>query len=93
MNLQSQFDQAMLNIYDEAEKLGYRPTRFLQMVYELGGLQTAQRLLGGNVTSSGFERLWEMGRPDLTVEYLVLQEPWCRLFTDDELKEAERRLA
>ena len=93
MNLQSQFDQAMLNIYEEAEKLGYRPTRFLQMVHELGGRQTAQRLLGGNATSSGFERLWEMGRPDLTVEYLVLQEPWRRLFTEDELKEAERRLA
>ena len=93
MNLQSQFDQAMLNLYDEAEKLGYRPTRLRQMVYDLGGLQTARQLLGGNVTSSGFERLWEMGRPDLAVEYLVLQEPWCRLFTEDELKEAERRLA
>lgn len=92
MELEAQFHQEMLKIYDEASKLGYYPTRFRQMVDEHGGLATAKRLLFGEVPSEGFGRLWELGRIDLTVESLALREPWRRLFTDEELSEAERRL-
>ena len=92
MNLEPQFHAEMLRIYDEASELGYRPTRFLRMVQNLGGLQAAKQLLGSDAPATGFERLWELGRVDLTVECLVLRDPWARLFTEEELKEAERRL-
>ena len=92
MELEAQFHQEMLKIYVEASKLGYYPTRFRQMVEEYGGLAAAQRLLSGETPSDGFARLWELGRLDLTVECLALGEPWRRLFTDAELREAERRL-
>jgi hypothetical protein len=42
--------------------------------------------------SSGFTRLWELKRLDLTVEALALREPWRRLFTDVELEKARQRL-
>lgn len=87
------FHQEMIRIYDEAARVGYRPTRFLQMVNELGGLPAARQLLQGDWPSEGFVQLWDLGRPDLTVESLVLQEPWCKLFSADELRTAERRLA
>ena len=93
MDLEAQFEQEMRKIYDEAVRCGYYPRRFLVMVNELGGLQAAKRLLSGDVPSCGFVRLWELGRIDLTVESLVLREPWCHLFAEAELKEAERRLA
>lgn len=93
MELEAQFHQEMLKIYVEASKLGYYPTRFRQMVEEYGGLAAAKQLLSGETPSDGFERLWELGRLDLTVECLALREPWRRLFTDEELREAERRLA
>ena len=93
MDLERQFHQEMLRIYDEATKLRYHPTRFLQMVDQQGGLNAAKQLLAGDTLSSGFVRLFELGRPDLTVESLVLKDPWCRLFTDEELNEAERRLS
>lgn len=92
MNSEMQFHQEMIRIYDEACKLGYRPSRFLQMVEKLVGRQTAKHLLSSEAPASGFERLWELGRMDLTVESLVLQEQWAHLFTDQELQEAERRL-
>lgn len=92
MNSEMQFHQEMIRIYNEACKLGYRPTRFLQMVESLGGLQAARQLLSSEAPASGFERLWELGRIDLTVESLVLQEQWAHLFTEQELQEAERRL-
>ena len=92
MNPEMQFHREMIRIYNEASKLGYRPTRFLQMVENLGGRQAAKHLLSSEAPASGFERLWELGRMDLTVESLVLQEQWTHLFTEQELQEAERRL-
>lgn len=74
MNPEMQFHQEMIRIYTEACKLGYRPTRFLQMVENLGGRQAAKHLLSSEAPASGFERLWDLGRIDLTVESLVLQE-------------------
>ena len=92
MKSEMQFHQEMIRTYNEACKLGYRPTRFLQMVERLGGAQAAKHLLSSEAPASGFERLWELGRMDLTVESLVLQEQWAHLFTEEELQEAERRL-
>ena len=92
MNSENQFHQEMIRIYDEASELGYYPTYLLQMVNHLGGRQAAKQLLGSDTPSSGFERLWELGRLDLTVESLALQEPWAHLFTEEELQEARRRL-
>ena len=86
------FHQRMLEIYDEAAKFGYYPTRFRQMVEEKGGLETAEYLLGLNTVSDGFTRLWEEGRLDLSVEALVLQDEWQVLFTPEELDIARQRL-
>ncbi len=92
MSLEAQFHQEMLRIYDEASALGYYPIRFLQMVEEHGGVEAARRLLAGDELPNGFVRLFELGRLDLTVESLVLREPWRGLFQDHELEAAERRL-
>ena len=91
-DLETQFHEEMLRIYDEATQFDYYPTRFRQMVEEHGGLGAAKLLLTGGTPSSGFERLWEEGRLDLSVEALVLRTPWAALFTESESREAERRL-
>ena len=82
----------MLRIYDEATEFGYFPNRFKQMLETHGGLGAAQQLLASDTPSTGFERLWEEGRLDLSVEALVLRKPWTTVFTEGELREAERRL-
>lgn len=87
-----QFTDAMRDIYRKAvQACNYRPIRFLQMVEELGGVATAKRLLAGSV-QEGFATLWQCGRLDLSVEALVLQPQWQRLFTQAELAEARQRL-
>jgi len=87
-----QFTDAMRNIYRQAAaELDYRPTRFLQMVDELGGIAAAKELLAAPV-QEGFTTLWEHGRLDLSMEALVLQPQWHGLFTPSELAEARRRL-
>ena len=92
MDLETQFHEQMLGIYDEATTFGYYPRYFLQMVNDHGGVQAAKILLGKPDPSDGFERLWDERRLDLSVEALVLREPWRGLFTLDELREAYRRL-
>jgi hypothetical protein len=73
-------------------EIGYNPTRFIQMVSEMGGAQAARQLLRGRDASDGFTTLWEHGRLALSVEAFVLL-PWYQaLFTQDELETAERRL-
>ena len=82
----------MVRIYREATKFGYYPNYFLRMVIDQGGISAAKQLLNSSTTSEGFARLWEERRLDLSVEGLVLQEPWSALFTEGELTEARHRL-
>ena len=91
--LERQFHQKMIEIYQRAvSECGYRPTRFLQMVNERGGLATASDLLRASRPAEGLTILWEHQRLDLSVEALVCEEPWRSLFTEDEIAEAEKRL-
>ncbi len=92
-DLETRFHHKMRGLYDRSVKeCNYRPTYFLQMVVEHGGFETARRLLHARKVSDGFTTLWENGRLDLSVEAVVLQEPWSDLFTDEELAIAEKRL-
>ncbi len=92
-DLETQFHQRMLEIYERAMKeCSYRPTYFLRMVQDHGGFETARKLLNASRVSEGFTTLWEKGRLDLSVEAVVLQAPWRDLFTSEELAIAEKRL-
>ena len=89
--LQRDFDEAMLQVYVRArDECRYNATRFLQMLHERRGIETARRLLPS--MSDGYAELWRRGRLDLTVEALILRKPWRRLFTGEELRAARRRL-
>jgi hypothetical protein len=96
MTLDAQFNDAMLDIHRAAGKLKppYRAHGFLSMVRQHGGKETADRLLAKHEPSEGFTELFLRGRENLTisVEYLVLCNPWRQLFTDDQLEIARQRL-
>jgi hypothetical protein len=93
--LEQGFHEAMLGIYNEASKLKppYIATRFFQMVTERGGKATADALLATKEPSTGFTELYLRDkRLDLSVEYLVLKQPWRRMFAAEQLAEARKRL-
>jgi hypothetical protein len=90
-NKEEKFNQAMLAIYDEAKKVGVNLTQFRQMVYNLGGLEAAKRLVNSNSTD-GFAKLLLAGRSDLTVEALILKDEWKDLFTQSEIEKAQEKL-
>ncbi len=93
VQLENKFEQAMRDIYKRAKKeCDYLANRFLQMVNERGGLSTAKFLLHEKHISEGFEKLWEKGRLDISVEKVVLNPEWKSLFTEEERGIAKSRL-
>ncbi|HET6844783.1 MAG TPA: hypothetical protein VFK06_24320 [Candidatus Angelobacter sp.] len=93
-HLVSQFDEAMLEIYKRArDEAGYNAARFLSMLNEYKGLETARLLIHAQTVSDGYTALWERSRLDLTVEAMIIDHPqWHPLFTDEELAKCRERL-
>ena len=92
--LEDQFHDAMLAIYVTAKReAGYNATRFLTMLNEHGGVQTARLLLDAPTVSDGYAALWERQRLDLTVEAVILKnERFHCLFSNEQLDTCRTRL-
>ena len=87
------FHRAMVRVHEQArDDVGYNATRFIQMVAELGGVETANRLLDANGVSDGFTTLWEAGRLDISVEAVVLRPEFAVLFDQRRRRAARERL-
>lgn len=85
--------EAYLRVDVEELKGAYNPTYFRRMLGELGGVGTAKLLLEPQRSNAyGFERLWELGQLERSLEFAVLLPWFAELFTDQELEEARRRL-
>jgi hypothetical protein len=97
--LEKRFDLAMHELYVRiVQGCGgkYHPTKFHDMLELQGGLQTAHNLLHpeANFFSYGFEKLCRLGKPDLTMEAMILELDYAdQLFTTAELRTARERLA
>jgi hypothetical protein len=89
-----EFDEEMLSIYERAlSEAHYRATRFLSMLHEHRGLETARLLIHSATVSEGYTALWERKRLDLTVEAVIHDNPkWHPLFTREELDICVKRL-
>lgn len=92
-DVERQFERSLLDAAKQCSQLGYKPTEFVRMVHERGGLETARSLLHSPSASSGFTRLWELRRLDLSLEAHILQPAWRELFTRVERDIARKRLA
>ena len=92
--LEARFDEAMMEVYSRALNEGdYKATRFLHMLHEHRGIETARILLHVSKVSEGYVALWERKRLDLTVEAVILAPEWHSLFSEQEREIARKRLA
>lgn len=96
MSLDEELTRALIDDgYQRAgEEVGYWAIRFLQAVRRNGGLSTAKRMLKPRNASqrAGLDKLIEAGRPDLTLEAIILRPQFRSLFTDEEFAIAQQRL-
>lgn len=74
------------------KELRYFPHQFLEMLNDQHGYDIAVSLVSGSRASSGFYKLAEMNRLDLTVEALVVESRWHQLFEVEVLQAARKRL-
>jgi hypothetical protein len=74
------------------EQCGIDEKVFLLMVVKSNAVQAVKSLLAPGKAQVGFRGLKKMGRADLSVEHLVIQPQWRRLFTEAERRVAKQRL-
>ncbi|OGZ33359.1 MAG: hypothetical protein A3I88_00380 [Candidatus Portnoybacteria bacterium RIFCSPLOWO2_12_FULL_39_9] len=90
--LELKFKNELWRTFEESVNLRYVPTRFLNMFRQYGAVNTAKRLLSAKEPQYGLFKLWELKRPDLSLEKLVLKPDYKKLFTSEELNTAKKRL-
>lgn len=90
--LEREFAAACLVAIEESRRLGYDPTAWADMIRRHGAAEAARRLLVSGDIQTGFQRLVELDRADLTIEWAVVSERWAPLFRDEHRDAASWRL-
>ncbi len=62
------------------EEIDYTPVYFIRMIEELGAIKAVSKLVLDSNVSEGFTKLALVGRLDLSVEAVVLEDRWSSLF-------------
>lgn len=94
MGTEQDLHEELVSLYRRTgEAIGYWPSYFLRSVRAEGGLTVAKSLLAPGRESTGFDRLVEARRADLSVEAIAISDRYSHLFTPAELHEAEQRLS
>lgn len=91
--LEERFGNDMIYIYNAArEECNYNASRFLQMIYDKGGLAAARQLIRKTGEFAGLIALYDNKRLDLSVEAYVLKPEYAELFTEEEKEICRKRL-
>lgn len=91
-DLHAAFHRAALAQTDEFRRvIGHAPTRALQMIGKYGAVEATRKLIQAP-TTSGLTELYLVSRLDLSLEWLVVQDRYRALFTEDELRRADKTL-
>jgi 5-methylcytosine-specific restriction protein A len=89
-------EEALLDGFKRAgREAGYRGYYYLRSIRTHGALAAAKRILakrGAGGETKGFRALLHAGRPDLSVEAIILRPEFRSLFTPAELATARERL-
>jgi 5-methylcytosine-specific restriction protein A len=91
-SLERKFTLALRQTSREAAKEGYTANEFEAMLDQYGGVKTAVKLTSSGDFQTGFRKLCEIGREDLTTEAVMLLPEFRSLFTDVQLEVAQWRL-
>ncbi|MDI7863628.1 hypothetical protein MRS76_16855 [Rhizobiaceae bacterium n13] len=89
---EKRFHAELLALYDACASHGFRPVLLRRYVVLNGGVKAAKELVFKPGTT-GLERLVDIGRPELSMEAMMLRPEYLPLFSPAEVKEARERLA
>ena len=91
--LQNKFNQEVFEAVEESKKIGYIPTRFIQMLQQANNnaVEVVQRLVIKEATS-GLEKLWEKGRLELSMEAIMIKPEYNELFSTEIVDVCKKKL-
>ncbi|MDZ4349580.1 MAG: hypothetical protein U1A22_08595 [Xanthomonadaceae bacterium] len=92
MSTEDEFNARLRTAIQICHELGYHPTRFTQMLDNIGAQATAARLVVSGEFHDGFRELIGRDRADLTMERIMLEPEFATLFTPEQLAAARWRL-
>ena len=85
MKTEEDYQVEVLRLLDQTKKeIGYNPTITRRMVYEHGAVEATARIVRIKKFSSGFAKLYDQSRLDLSIEaYLLEHKEYHHLFESD----------
>ena len=91
--LQNKFNEEVLEAIEKSKKLGYVPTRFIQMLQKENNnaYPVVQRLVVKEV-STGLGKLWSKGHLELSMEAIMIKPEYKDLFPEEIIKVCEKKL-
>ena len=92
MNPRNDFNFEVRTAIGKCYEIGYVPTRFEKVIERDHPVEVAKKLVISGDLQYGIRKLVSMGRPELTVEAIMLQERFSPLFDPKELEAAKWRL-
>lgn len=90
--LEKEFEARVRRAIQECRQLGYNPTDFESMLATSSAVALAERFVTSGDIQSGLKRVVSLGRPDLSIESLMLEPPFQPLFHQQLLAAARWRL-
>ena len=90
--LEREFAERLRDAIRQAIDLGYHPTRFEQMLETQGAVGLARKLVTSGDLQDGLKAMAKLGRRDLTMESIMLEDKFKSLFSKAELEAAKWRL-
>src|SRR5262245_16999024 len=93
-SLEDEFAAACEEAIDVCRRLSppYHPTAWQAMINRYGAAEAARRLVISGDIQTGFDRLVRAGRPELTIEWAVVDSRWEPLFGPQHREAATWRL-
>ncbi|ACA85060.1 hypothetical protein [Shewanella woodyi] len=92
MNIKDEFCAEIRVAIGQCYELGYRPTRFEEMIAISHPVDVAKSFVISGDFQSGFKQLKKLGKLHLTVEGIMVTPKYATLFTKSELAAAKWRL-
>jgi phosphatidylserine/phosphatidylglycerophosphate/cardiolipin synthase-like enzyme len=96
IKLENELEERFMETIKEANDLGAKinSNNIISYIHNYGAIGGASRLinLGTEKLQSGFIKLWEIKRLDISFESIILQEKYRILFSKEILEKADKRL-
>lgn len=92
-DIEARFHARIVNLLEAAQRdVRYDAVHVRRLLEARGGLEAARAVLAQPALAGGLGELSAAGRPDLSIEALILEPPFVSLFTAGELATARERL-